>query len=74
MRSRTPPKRDRSGELLAASRVVRDFSITGVAVFLFIYGALNVRDVAVLAIIFGAAGSLLGLPPFLRRNQWNGDE
>jgi len=43
-------------------RGLRDLTATLCGGFLFIYGGLTVRDATVLAVMFGAAGTLLGLP------------
>lgn len=57
----------------AWARIVRDFAITGVGVFCFVYGGITVRDPTLLALFFGAGGALFGVPPYLRRNGNNGN-
>lgn len=53
----------------AWNRIIRDFSCTATGVFLFVYGALEVREVNILAAMFGAGLILLGLPATLRLDQ-----
>ena len=66
------PHRDpvRQDAAQAWVRIIRDTTIIAVAVFLFVYGAITVTEPTILTIFFGAAMALLGIPPYLRREQW----
>lgn len=72
----TAPRRRDSPDLEAIrqwQRIMIDSGIAVIAFFLFVYGALTVRDPAILALMFGAAATLLGFP-VVRRIGGNGNE
>lgn len=66
--TREPERRDRNPEERAEAwnRIIRDSAMTALAAFLFVFGGLEVRDPAILTIMFGAGAALLGLPPAWR--------
>ena len=50
-------------------RIIRDFATIGLGVFLFVFGTLKVNDPTLLALMYGAGLTLLGLPAALRLDE-----
>ena len=52
-------------------RIIRDFGIVLVGIFMLVYGTLTVREPTTLGIILAAGAALLGTPAVLRLDSRN---